>query len=110
MSMPESNDSIEIYKDNNPSGARTIWIRLADDELYMEEQDYSPQLEDIFGRDTFERFISKISIDEIKRVLEVYRIEQLIDVLKQMFGKNSGVNDFRTFLDSNDIHYEFGAY
>lgn len=110
MSMSKSNYSIEIYKDNNPSGARTIWIRLADDELYMEEQDYSPQLEDIFGRDTFERFISKISIDEIKRVLQVYTIEQLIDVLKQMFGKNSGVNDFRAFLDSNEISYQFGSY
>ncbi len=52
--------SIEIYKDCNPSGARTIWIKLIADKLYMEEQDYSPQLEDIFGRDTFERFISKI--------------------------------------------------
>lgn len=110
MNKSQSNDSIEIYKDNNPSGARTIWIRLADDELYMEEQDYSPQLEDIFGRDTFERFISKISIDEIKRVLQVYTTEQLIHVLKQMFGKNSGVNDFRAFLDTSSIPYEFGSY
>ncbi|WP_289193197.1 hypothetical protein [Bacteroides acidifaciens] len=102
--------SIEIYKDNNPSGARTIWIRLIDDKLYMEEQDYSPQLEDIFGRDTFERFISKISIDEIKRVLQADTDEQLIEALKQMFGKNSEVNDFRAFLDSNEISYQFGSY
>lgn len=102
--------SIEIYKDNNPSGARTIWLRLIDDKLYMEEQDYSPRLEDIFGRDTFERFISKISIDEIKRVLQVDTDKQLIEVLKQMFGKNSGVNDFRAFLDSNEISYQFGSY
>ena len=99
-----------IYKDNNPSGARTIWIRLIDDKLYMEEQDYSPQLEDIFGRDTFERFISKISIDEIKRVLLVDTNEQLIGVLKQMFGKNSGVNDFQAFLDSKNLTYQFGSY
>lgn len=33
MNEFESNDSIEIYKDNNPSGARTIWIRLIDDKL-----------------------------------------------------------------------------
>lgn len=102
--------SIEIYKDNNPSGARTIWIKLVDDKLYMDEQDYSPQLEDIFGRDTFERFISKISINEIKRVLQVETNEQLIEILKQMFGKNSGVNDFRAFLDSNEISYQFGSY
>lgn len=102
--------SIEIYKDNNPSGARTIWIKLVDDKLYMDEQDYSPQLEDIFDRDTFERFISKISINEIKRVLQVETNEQLIEILKQMFGKNSGVNDFRAFLDSNEISYQFGSY
>lgn len=76
----------------------------------MEEQDYSPQLENIFGRDTFERFISKISIDEVKCILRVDTIEQLIHTLKQMFGKNSGVNDFRAFLDSNDITYQFGSY
>lgn len=110
MNKFQSNDSILIYKDNNPSGARTIWIRLIDDKLYMEEQDYSPQLEDIFGRDTFERFISKISIDEIKRVLQVDTNEQLIEVLKQMFGKNSGVNDFQAFLDSKNLTYQFGSY
>lgn len=102
--------SIEIYKDNNPSGARTIWIKLVDDKLYMDEQDYSPQIEDIFGRDTFERFISKIPINEIKRVLQVETNEQLIEILKQMFGKNSGVNDFRAFLDSRGISYQFGSY
>ncbi len=110
MNKFQSNDSIEIYKDNNPSGARTIWIKLIDDKLYMEEQDVSPKLEDIFGRDTFERFISEISIDEIKRVLQVDTNEQLVDILKQMFGKNSGVNDFCAFLDSNNLTYQFGSY
>lgn len=110
MDNTNSIDSIVIYKDNNPSAARTIWIKFADDKLYMEEQDYSPQLEDIFGRDTFERFISRISIDEIKCVLHVNTNEQLIQVLKQMFGKNSGMDDFRSFLDTNSIHYELGSY
>lgn len=110
MSQPNSEDSIVIYKDNNPSGARTIWIKLVDDKLYMEEQDYSPQLEDIFGRDTFERFISKISIDEIKCLLQVDTNGQLVQVLKQMFGKNSGVDDFQAFLESNNISYKLGSY
>lgn len=102
--------STVIYKDNNPSGARTIWIKIADDKLYMEEQDYSPQLEDIFGRDTFERAISNISVDDIKRNLKVNSDELLIQVLKQLFGKNSGMNDFQTFLDSSNIRYNFSSY
>lgn len=63
--------SVEFYSDNNPSGARTIWLEIVDGKLYMAEQDVSPQLKQIFGRDTFERFISKISVDEVKRVLQV---------------------------------------
>lgn len=110
MDKFQLNDSIVIYKDNNPSGARTIWIKLIDDKLYMEEQDYSPQLEDIFGRDTYERFISKVSKDEIKYILQVDTNEQLIQILKQMFGKNSGVNDFCAFVDSNNISYQFDSY
>lgn len=110
MNDSKSIDSVVIYKDNNPSGARTIWIKFVDDKLYMYEQDYSPQLEDIFGRDTFERFISKISIDEIKCLLQVDTNEQLVQVLKQMFGKNSGVDDFQAFLDSNNISYKLGSY
>lgn len=43
------NTSVVIYKDNNPSGARTIWIKCVDGKIYMEEQDYGPRLEDIFG-------------------------------------------------------------
>lgn len=110
MDKYQSNDSIVIYKDNCPSSARTIWIKLIDDKLYMEEQDVSPQLKDIFGRDTFERFISNISIYEIKCVLQVNTNGQLIQVLKEMFGKNSEINDFCAFLDSNNLSYQFGSY
>lgn len=37
--------SIEISKDSNLSGDRTIWIKFVDNKLYMEEQDYNPQLD-----------------------------------------------------------------
>lgn len=110
MNQTNSEDSIVIYEDNNPNGARTIWIKLVDDKLYMQQQDYSSQLEDIVGRDTFERFISISSIDEIKCVLQIDTNEQLVQVLKQMFGKYSGVNDFLAFLDSNNISYQLGSY
>ncbi len=102
--------SVEIYSDNNPAGARTIWIKLVDDKLYMSEQDVSPQLEQIFGRDTYERFISKISVNDVKQVLGGDTDSQLIEILKHKFGKNSGIDDFRAFLESNEIHYEYGSY
>lgn len=101
---------IEIYKDNNPLGARTIWIKLLEGKLYMSEQDVSPQLEQIFGRDTYERFISKIPVNDVKQVLGVDADSQLIEILKHKFGKNSGIDDFRAFLESNEIHYEYGSY
>lgn len=102
--------SVEIYGDNNPAGARTIWFELVDGKLYMSEQDVSPQLEQIFGRDTYERFISKISVNDVKQVLGVDTDSQLFEILKHKFGKNSGIDEFRAFLESNEIHYEYGSY
>ncbi len=97
--------SDEIYRDNNPAGARTIWIKLVDGKLYMSEQNVSPQLEQIFGRDTYERFISEISVNDIKLVLHADTDSQLFEILQHKFGKNSGIDDFRAFLESNEIHY-----
>lgn len=110
MDNSTSIDSVVIYRDNNPSGARTIWIKLVDGKLYMDELDVSPQLEQIFGRDTYERFISKISVNDVKRVIQADTDSQLIEILKHKFGKNSGIDDFRAFLESNEIHYEYGSY
>jgi len=99
-----------IYKDNNPAGARTIWLKLSDGKLYMNAQDVSPELEKIFGRDTYERFISVVSVDDVKLVLGVDSDSQLVKTLKIMFGKNSGIDDFRAFLEINKIHYDYGSY
>lgn len=108
--MESAIDSIVIYKDNNPSGARTIWITLTNGKVYMQEQDYSPQLEDIFGRDTYERFVSNVSAEDVERILQAGTTENLNQILKKMFGKSSGLSDFRAFLDSNGLPYEFGRY
>lgn len=102
--------SLVIYKDNNESAARTIWLSIKNNFLFMEQQDYSPQLEDFFGKDTIERFISKVPVEYIMRILKVEDTNQLLYELKQLFGKNSGLDEFQSFLDSHHIPYEFGTY
>lgn len=106
------NDSFSevIYRDDNPSGARTLWLRLEHGKLYMEEQDVSPQLEQIFGRDTFERFIGNVAMNSLKIALNVVTDRQVIETLKNRFGTNSGMADFKSFLDVNRVTYKCGSY
>lgn len=99
-----------IYADSNPKGARSIWITLYNGILYMSSQDVSPELGSIFGRDTYERFVSRINSEDLKDALKVKTDNELIDILKEMFGKDSGIDDFQAFLKTNGISFDYGSY
>ena len=109
-SIMEGYKTQTIYSDNNPTGARSIWTTLYNGILTMNLQDVSPELEDIFGRDTYERFVSGINSEDLKDCLNVKTENELIAVIKEMFGNNFGVDDFQTFLKTNGITFEYGSY
>ena len=109
-SMMEGYKTQTIYSDNNPNGARSIWITLYNGILYMNSQDVSPKLESIFGRDTFERFVSGINSDDLKDFLKVKTDNELIATIKELFGKDSGIDDFQSFLKENGITFKYGSY
>ncbi len=99
-----------IYKDNNPVGARTIWVKLANEKIYITEQDIGAELEKFFGKDCYERFITNVHINDVKRCLNVETYSQLITTSNSTLGKNSGIYDFRSFCEITKIHYEYGSY
>lgn len=99
-----------IYKDKNQLGARTIWVSLANEKLYITGQDSGPGLEKFFGKDCYERFITDVPVKDVKRCLNVETDSQLIKAIKCIFGKNSGIDDFRAFCEINMIHYKYGSY
>ena len=104
------NNSTVIYKDDNPMGARMIWITLNNGDLYMTSQDISPELEKFFGRDTYERFLTGIPIVDLRNALNASSDDHLISIIKDKFGVNSGFDDFRDFLSENNIHFNYGSY
>ena len=99
-----------IYSDDNADAARTIWLSLQDDGLYMTEQDIGPQVEHWLGRRTAERFLSRINAEDVKRILKVATDSEMMDTLAQMFGRNSGFSDFVNYLKEHDIDFEAGSY
>lgn len=99
-----------IYSDNNPTGARSIWITLYNGILNMNSLDVSPELERIFGRDTYERFVSGINSEDLKDFLNVKTEDELIAIIKEMFGNNSGIDGFQKFLKENGITFKYGSY
>lgn len=102
--------TLTIYSDNNPNGARDIWITLYNGNLNMNSQDVSPELEGIFGRDTYERFVSGINSEDLKDSLNVKTDNELIAIIKEIFGTNSGIDDFQAFLKANGISFKYGSY
>lgn len=96
--------NIEIYRDDNPEAARTIRLYLSDGILSMEEQDVGPLVEKCFGDSDYERFLYDISAKAVNRILGTTSEDELIDRLKNMFGVNSGYDDFTNFLSDNNIN------
>lgn len=102
--------NIEIYRDNNPEAARTIRLSLNNGILSMEEQDIGPLVERCFGVSDYERFLYDIPAKAVSQVLGTTSEEELIDKLKDIFGVNSGYDNFSEFLRNNDIKCKHGSY
>lgn len=102
--------SKEIYRDNNPESARSLRVSLHDGQLYMLEQDVGPLVERFCGNPSYERFISQVSANELKKALGASSDEDLIDKISEKFGENSGFDGFATFMRDNGIKFEYGSY
>lgn len=76
----------------------------------MEEQDVGPLVEECFGDSDYERFLFDISAEAVSLVLGISPEKELINKLKDMFGKNNGYDEFREFLSINEIKYKSGSY
>ena len=99
-----------IYRDDNAEAARTIWLSLQDDRVNMTEQDVGPLVERLRGRNASERFLSRINVEEVKRILGVTTDSEMMDTLAEMFGRNSGFDDFAYFLKQHELEFEAGFY
>lgn len=100
-----------IYQDlQNPQSARFLRVTLYNNTLIMVEHDSGPLVEHCFGTEDYERFLSDISADAIKKATKANSDSELIEKLHEMFGKNSGFDHFMEFLNSNNIKYTKGAY
>ncbi len=101
---------ITIYKDNNPDAARSIWLTLNGGVLNMTEQDIGPLVEYAFGNSCHERYLSNISAKALKKAVGTHSDIELKEKLKDMFGTNSGFDNFTEFLRNKGINYEYGSY
>ena len=99
-----------IYRDDNPEAARTICLSLSDGSIYMSEQDCGPLVERWTGRQSAERFLSRIDAEHLKRILKISSDSEMIESLARSFGTNHGFDDFVHFLNRYEIPFETGSY
>lgn len=106
----EKHISITIYKDDNPDAARGIWLTLNGRVLNMTEQDIGPSVEYAFGSSCYERYLSNIPAKALKKAVGAHSDIELMEKLKDMFGTNSGFDNFTEFMRNKGIDYKDGAY
>lgn len=78
--------------------------------LNMTEQDIGPSVEHAFGNSCYERYLSNIPAEALKKAVEAHSDIELMEKLKDMFGTNSGFDNFAEFLRNKGIDYKYGAY
>lgn len=106
----ETQITTTIYKDDHSDAARSIWLTLNNGILSMEQQDIGPLVERFYGDSDYERFLHNISANAVEEVLGTASDKALISKLKEMFGTNSGFDDFAEFLRKNNIEHKYGSY
>ena len=104
----ETNVSKTIYRDFNSNGnSRVIFYEIKNGQVSLCQHDMGPACELFYGDYEYERIISGIELEKLMTLLCVGNIDEFMSKMKNRFGFSYGLDLFSTFLEENDIKYQY---
>ena len=104
----KTNVSKTIYQDAYPNGnSRAIFLEIENGEVSMCQYDMGPACDSFYGDDEYERIISGIELKKMMTLLCVGNRYEFVQKMQNSFGFSDGLDQFSSFLEKNNIEYQY---